>query len=58
MTDTEKLLKTIALHLEDISKSLRLMSGREEVASGMDILRPKTYAEKYLAPSPIKGKEK
>lgn len=46
MSTEEKLLKVIALHLEDISKSLKIISGRIEPDKKEQ--ENKTYASKYF----------
>ena len=48
MTAEEKRNERIALALEDIAHSLRIISGRSE---RVEIHKKETYADKYFAPS-------
>ena len=43
-------LKVVCKHLEDIAKSLRLISGREKELDHV-IRKPKSYAESYFTMS-------
>lgn len=48
-------LKVVCKHLEDISKSLRIIAGREDPLD--KVIRPKSYVESYFAKSESERKE-
>lgn len=54
MTAEEKRNERIALALEDIAHSLRIISGRSEK---VDVYKKETYADKYFAPSMAPNKK-
>ncbi len=46
---TSDQLKVVCKHLEDISRSLRILAGREDPLD--KVIKPKTYADSYFARS-------
>ena len=50
MNETDKIFKVIALHLEDISKSLKIISGRLEKDEKKESEKD-SYAKRYFARS-------